>query len=527
MVEYYTATYDMNRVLKQQLSSFEEVSLPRELYTAEQVRTLDRLAIEAMPIEGFDLMKQAGKAAFRMLLRHWPDTSSLSVFCGGGNNGGDGLVIAGLAAQKGLTVEVTLLADTDRLRGEAAAAWCWLTSLNELSNLTFAQWHPESTIQDSLIVDCLLGTGLTGNVRGDYTTAIEKINKSGQPVFAVDIPSGLCSDTGRILGSAVVAQRTITFIGVKQGLLTGEGPRVIGELEYDSLGVPGDILGRITPNCFRAGWPEFEAKLPPREKVTHKGHYGRVLVVGGDHGMAGAALMAADAVCRVGAGLVSVATRPEHVPAFVAHRPEAMVRGIEFAQHLESMLLNAEVVVIGPGLGQGTWGQQLFQKVMQTNKPMVVDADGLNMLAAQRLGPRDNWILTPHPGEAARLLNCSVETIESNRFHAVLQLQQQYGGTVILKGAGSLIATAAPGNTVTVWLADTGNPGMASGGMGDVLSGILGGLLGQKAVDSAIVAPAAVTLHGESANLARVSVGEYSLLASDVLGAIPQLLKAV
>lgn len=517
----------MNRVLKQPLSFFAGKSLPRELYTASQVRALDRLAIEAMPLEGFDLMKRAGKSAFRLLRRHWPDIDSLSIFCGGGNNGGDGLVVAGLAAQKGLAVEVVLLADTDTLSGEAAAAWRWLQNLNEFSALKFTHRQSTSAIQGSLIVDCLLGTGLTGSVRGDYAAAIENINASGRPVLAVDIPSGLCSDTGRVLGCAVVAQRTITFIGMKQGLLTGEAPNVVGELEYDSLGVPDEILECIMPSCLRAEWNEFEGRLPPRERVAHKGHYGRVLVVGGDHGMAGAALMAAEAVCRVGAGLVYVATRPEHVSAFVAHRPEAMARGVEVAQNLEDMLENAEVVVIGPGLGQGVWGRQLFNTVMQTNKPMIVDADGLNMLAAQSQKPRDNWILTPHPGEAARLLKCSVEVVERNRFKAVVELQQQYGGTIILKGAGTLIAAANVEKDVTVWLADTGNPGMASGGMGDVLSGILGGLLAQKAVDSTIVAPAAVTLHGESANLACVTVGEYSLLASDVLEAIPQLLKAV
>lgn len=517
----------MNRGLKQPLTYFDGKVLPRELYKADQVRALDRAAIEMMPIAGFDLMKRAGKTAFRMLLRRWPETQSLSILCGGGNNGGDGLVIAGLAAQKGLAVELTMLAEPTTLKGEAAAAWQWLQGLNECSEVQLTQWHSSSIIHGDLIVDCLLGTGLTGNVRGDYAAAIKQINESGRPVFAVDIPSGLCSDTGRTLGCAVKAHRTITFIAVKQGLLTGDAPNVVGELEYDSLGVPSAILDSIAPSCLRADWHEFEQRLPAREKVAHKGYFGRVLVIGGDYGMAGAALMAADAVCRVGAGLVYVATRPEHVSAFVTRRPEAMVRGVEFAHNIDAMLETADVVVIGPGLGRDAWGQQLFQKAMQTNKPMVVDADGLNLLAEQRFKARDNWILTPHPGEAARLLDCTVEAVEHDRFKAVVELQQRYGGTIILKGAGTLIASANADNDITLWLADTGNPGMASGGMGDVLSGILGGLRAQKGIDSSIIAPTGVVLHGESANVAKLAVGEYSLLASDLLQAIPQLLKSV
>ncbi|UZE96990.1 NAD(P)H-hydrate dehydratase [Alkalimarinus alittae] len=517
----------MNRALKSPLSPFEDKALPRELYTAKQVRALDRLAMETMPINGFDLMKQAGKAAFRMMLRLWPETPSLSVFCGGGNNGGDGLVIAGLAAQKGLSVEVILLADTESLSGEAAEAWAWLQQLDVFSSLTIMAWQVGLQVQGALIVDCLLGTGLIGDVRGGYASAISAINLLGRPVFAVDIPSGLCSDTGRVLGCAVKAQRTITFIGLKQGLLTGEGPNVVGVLKYDSLGVPETVLTRINPCCLRADWREFEAKLPKRQRAAHKGIYGRVLVIGGDHGMAGAALMAAEAACRVGAGLVYVATRPAHVSAFIARQPEIMAQGIDIAQYLGSMIDGVDVVVIGPGLGQAAWGQQLFQAVMHTNKPMIVDADALNLLAKLNPESRHNWILTPHPGEAARLLNCSIETIERNRFQAATELQQKYGGTIILKGAGTLIAVEPQGNEKATWLANTGNPGMASGGMGDVLSGILGGLLAQKNIDSMMVGPAAVTLHGESANLARLSVGEYSLLASDVLAAIPQLLRVV
>jgi len=505
--------------------------LPDKLYTAEQVRALDRTAIEMIPVDGFDLMKKAGRAAFRALLRYWPGVKSLTVFCGGGNNGGDGLVIAGLAAQKGISVDLVLLADPCDYKGEAASAWNWLKqftdkALTDKSLLTINEWLADDEITSEVIVDCLLGTGLAGEVRGRCAEAIKVINHADKPVLAVDIPSGLCSDTGRVLGAAVKAEKTITFIGLKQGLLTGEAPNLVGQLEYDALDVPEFVFDQVDFSYLRADWRQLKDVLPRRNRVAHKGAFGRVLIVGGDHGMAGAALMAAEAACRVGAGLIYAATRPGHVSAWVAHRPEIMVKGIDITQHVETMLEQVDVVVIGPGLGQQAWGQQLFQKVLSSDKPMVIDADALNLLAQQgivsqsALAPRDNWVLTPHPGEAARLLGCTIEEVERDRFNAVSLLQKKYGGTIILKGAGTLIASPT-----SLYLINTGNPGMASGGMGDVLSGALGGLLAQKAIPNNMVASIAVALHGEAANLAREVVGEYSLLASDVIDAIPELLR--
>ena len=499
--------------------------LPDKLYTAEQVRALDRIAIESMPVDGFELMKRAGRVAFRLLLRHWPRITSLSVLCGGGNNGGDGLVIAGLAAQKGISVDLVLLTDPSDYKREAASAWHWLQTLSEeepeiKALLTINEWQQGYSINAGVIVDCLLGTGLTGDVRGHYAEAINAINSAQKPVLAVDIPSGLCSDTGRVLGCAVTADYTVTFIGVKQGLLTGEAPNKVGQLEYDGLGVTESVFNQVRHSCLRADWNQLKSAIPKRPRTAHKGVFGRVLIIGGDHGMAGAALMAADAACRVGAGLIYAATRPEHVPGWLAHRPEIMVKGLDITQQVEAMLEPVNVIVIGPGLGQQAWGQQLFQKALLVDKPMIIDADALNLLAQKEIAPRDNWVLTPHSGEAARLLGCTVEEVEQDRFAAVSLLQKKYGGTIILKGAGTLIASPT-----SLYLVNSGNPGMASGGMGDVLSGILGGLLAQKEILNSAVAPIAVALHGEAANLASEVMGEYSLLASDVINAIPELLK--
>lgn len=523
----------MNRLQGVQLSiQFTEKPLPKKLYTAKQVRDLDRAAIETIPVNGFDLMKKAGRAAFRVLLHHWPSVKSLSIFCGGGNNGGDGLVIAGLAIQKGISVELVLLTDPDEYKNEAYSAWNWLKQRSEgvgsvAALLTINKWQVGVDISAEVVIDCMLGTGLTGDVRAVYADAINAINSVGKPVLAVDIPSGLCSDTGRVLGCAINAEQTITFIGVKQGLLTGQAPDKVGELEFDALGVPEYVFKQVDYSCLRTDWNHLKQALPKRSRIAHKGAFGRVLVIGGDYGMAGAALMAAEAACRVGAGLVYAITRPEHVPAWVACRPEIMVKGVDIAQHAESILERVDVVVIGPGLGQQAWGQQLFQKALLADKPMIIDADGLNLLAEQTVATelsiesRDNWILTPHPGEAARLLGCTIKEVEQDRFRAIASLQKKYGGTIILKGAGTLIAMPES----YPYLANTGNPGMASGGMGDVLSGLLGGLLAQQSVENNVVAPIAVTLHGEAANLASKTVGEYSLLASDVINAIPELLK--
>lgn len=482
--------------------------MPIELYRAAQVRELDRIAIEERGIPGYTLMSRAGQAAFDLLRQRWPNARRVAIVCGGGNNGGDGYVVARLARSAGLTVTVLALADPQQLQGDARTAW-WDAQAADVPVLPFTR---ADLVGADLLVDAILGTGLERDVSGAWRDAIEAMNTHSAPVLALDIPSGLHADTGAILGVAIQAAATITFIGLKPGLLTGQGPACCGALSFTDLGVPGDIYAALHPACWRYSGQDLAAQLAKRQRSAHKGHFGHVLVVGGDLGMAGAARMAAEAAARCGAGLVSVATRAAHAGLQAAARPELMFHGIETAEALTPLLDRATVIAIGPGLGHEDWGRALLRAVLACEKPLVIDADGLNLLA---IDPqfRDNWILTPHPGEAARLLKMMPKQVEADRFAAIEDLALRFGGVAVLKGAGSLIASKSDG---LVALCSTGNPGMASGGMGDVLTGVIAALLAQ-GLPSFAAAKAGVYLHGLAGDLAAQAGGERGLMATDLL----------
>lgn len=499
--------------------SLDRTKLPATLYTAEQSRALDRTAIEQFGIPGFKLMQRAGHAAFVVLQERWSDLERLTLLCGGGNNGGDGFVMAVLAKTRGIDVQVVCLGDdgfADHLRGEALEAWRWMLE----QDIDVEYYRPGMPFTGDVVVDAMLGTGLGGEVRGSALQAIDQLNRSGKPVLAVDIPSGLCSDTGSVLGSAVCADCTVTFIGVKQGLLTHEAVDHVGQLYFDNLKLPEEVYEQVPVNAFRTARSDREELLAPRARSAHKGTNGRVLIVGGDLGMGGAALMAAEATARTGAGLITLATRPEHVSAALVRIPEVMTHGISSAGQLEPMLKNADVIVVGPGLGQGAWGQAMLQRILATDKPLVVDADALNLIGQwgiERLS-RNNWILTPHPGEAGRLLESPVSDLQEDRFLAIERLQRAGGGAVVLKGAGSLVTDGD-----VLYLCNKGNPGMATGGMGDVLSGIIGALWSQglRMVDAARMG---VYLHAMAADRVAEKQGERGMVATDLITELPHVI---
>ncbi|MEH6912021.1 MAG: NAD(P)H-hydrate dehydratase [Oceanicoccus sp.] len=491
--------------------------LPTSLYLAQQVRELDRIAIEQENIAGFTLMRRAGKIAFDTLVDTWPDVEKITVFCGVGNNGGDGYVLATLAKQYGIAVEIVQCGNAEKVTGDALQA----RQLALQDGVDIVDFSRELDVDRGVIVDALLGTGLRGEVRADFAQAIDCINSSQCPVLAIDIPSGLCSDTGQVLGKSVYAEQTVSFIGFKQGLLTGCGPDYTGTVTFSELSVPPAIFQQVEAASQRLDFDELMAVLPPRQSTAHKGHFGHVMIAGGDAGMAGAAIMASQSACRVGAGLVSCATRPEHISAINSRCPEVMAHGVTSGQEIEPLLERATVVVIGPGLGRGAWGEQLLQKVYKLTVPLVVDADALNIIADGRVVTRpykDNWILTPHPGEAARLLGCSSAEIQRDRFAAVAELQRRYGGAVILKGAGTLVADA---ELAVTGVCPYGNPGMAAGGMGDVLSGVLGALLAQ-GLSPGIAARLGVCLHGKAGDMASAS-GQRGMMATDLIAHLRQL----
>lgn len=491
------------------------------LYTAAQTRELDRCAIENYDVPGIILMSRAAQAVFECLCGVWPDTEFIHVLCGTGNNGGDGYLIADMAHKRGIAVRVLQLGDAGSIGGDALTA-----REQAIANGVDVQAFAHHNLDSGVIVDAMLGTGLGGDVRGEYLVAIERINDSGLPVLAVDISSGLCSDTGRVLGRAVRADVTVSFIGLKQGLFTLDAPDYTGAVHFTDLQVPTEVYSHVVNRCARLELEALLARLPQRLAASHKGNYGSVLVIGGDKGMAGAAAMAAEAALRCGVGLVRVATRAENVPALVARTPEVMTHGVANIEDLALLIESSDVLVVGPGLGQSPWSEQMLWAALDSGKPVVLDADGLNLLARngkihKNGGVRDNWVLTPHPGEAGRLLDLSSSVIQADRFAAAQQLQQRFGGVVLLKGNGSLIA-----GSEQLLLSDYGNPGMASGGMGDVLSGVLGALLaqsdahGMSALESVALG---VCLHGAAADIAAQD-GQRGLCATDLIPKMRELL---
>ncbi len=481
------------------------MSEPDPLYSAAQARQVDSLAI-ASGISGGTLMARAGATAFAVLRAHWPQARRIAVLCGVGSNAGDGLVLARLARVAGYDVSVLCVGDISVLRGDA---------LQALNDYRAAGGVPQDFIEADLaaadvLVDALFGTGLTREVGGAWRASVEAINAAAAPVLALDLPSGLHADSGAVLGSAVRAAVTVTFIARKQGLYTGAGRAHAGRIICDDLGVPSSVYTVISPDALLLAQDALVDRLSPRARDAHKGSFGRVLVVGGEQGMSGAVRLAAEAAARVGAGLVSVATRAAHAAIVSAVRPELLCYGVETAAQLAPLLARANIVAIGPGLGQNKWARELLGRVLDTQLPLVVDADALNLLAREPLR-RDHWILTPHPGEAARLLQCCTAEIEADRYRAVRELAARYGGVVVLKGAGTLIARqGAP-----VMVCAAGNPGMASGGMGDVLTGVIAGLLAQ-GLPWYEAAYTGVLAHGLAGDAAARD-GERGLLAGDLL----------
>ena len=479
------------------------------LYTTDQSRELDRLAIDEAGIAGYELMCRAAEAAFRRLRFFWPGGSGrLLVLTGPGNNGGDGYVIARLAHEAGLPVSLIAAADGDCLQGDAARArQDWMACGGEESPC-----DGRLPGDAGLIVDALLGTGLSRAPEGRIAELVTLANAHPAPVFAVDCPTGLDADSGVIPGDCIRAAHTATFIGRKRGLYTGQARAVTGRVHFERLAVPDAVYQGMTPAAFLIERRDVAALLPPRLPTAHKGHHGHVVIVGGDHGMGGAAILAAEAALRGGAGRVSLLTRPAHVGAALSRSPEIMAMGLQRSSQARTVLASADVVVVGPGLGQSTWARSLWTQVLDCGRPLVVDADGLNLLAAGVGSLPIGSILTPHPGEAARLLELNTLEVERDRFQALDSLVGRYAATVVLKGAGTLVG--APDWPLHV--CDAGNPGMAVAGMGDVLAGLIAALRAQ-GLDTRDAAAAGVWLHASAGDLAAREQGVRGLQPTDLL----------
>lgn len=484
--------------------------LPLAVHTAAQVRALDRHAIDDLQIPSYTLMTQAGEAAVVALRSCWPSKQRIAVVCGPGNNGGDGYVVARLAQSMRIDVTAISLTDPDRLHGDARRAHDDFVAAGG----AVRSWSEGCLANAEVIVDAIFGTGLSRALDPTMVERINAINDCHAPILSLDIPSGLDADTGAVWGAAIMAERTLSFIGLKLGFYLGEGPNHTGIVLFDDLDLPAGATEFVPPSALRIDEDTVAHLLPRRRRTTHKGQQGSVLVIGGGIGMAGAARMAGEAALRAGAGLVTVATWPENVASITASRPELMCRGVESASDLAGLIERADVLAIGPGLGQGQWGRGLLDTALESDKPTIIDADALNLLA-QAPCSNSNWVLTPHPGEAGRLLGISTADVQGDRLRSARELASRYGATVVLKGAGTLVIT---GDSLP-YICDQGNPGMASPGMGDVLTGVIAGIAAQTA-DLAGAARAGVLVHAMAGDMA-ARRGERGLLATDLFGYLP------
>lgn len=453
--------------------------------------------------DSFTLMQRAGQAAWRRLLQRWPQAQRIVMACGTGNNGGDGYVVALYALQAGRNVEVVRTAEPC---SELAVRACkeFEANAGRCTTATDSFEHAD------VIVDALFGIGLSRGLEGAPADVVLRINGAGKPVLALDVPSGVDAQTGNVPGEAVRATTTLQMLAPHRGLLTGAAIDYCGELATDALGV--NVDGRDAC-AFALSADALGDWLQPRARDSHKGTYGHVLCVGGDAGSGGAIALCAQAALRSGAGLVSVATRAQHVPAIIAAGPEIMAASVEDAAALTAFLERASVTAVGPGLGQQAWGAALFEAAMKSDRPLVVDADALNLLSRTPRQLPSDAVITPHPGEAARLLGCDIATVQSDRFSAARSLAERFGCVVVLKGAGTIVAARNRKPCVIV----AGNPGMAVGGMGDLLTGVIAALRAQ-GLPAFDAAACGALLHAAAGDDAAADGGERGLLPSDLLG---------
>ena len=485
------------------------------IYFTEEIRRIESLA--ATLADSPRLMERAGLAAAE-LARELAGNGGkpVLVLAGPGNNGGDAFVIARHLKQWWFNVSVVFTGEEDKLSADAGAALrAWRDAGGEIVKVIPAQ-------QDwSLIVDGLFGIGLQRAVTAQHADLIAAANCSSVPVLAVDVPSGLESDTGRVLGCAIRARHTVTFIGLKPGLLTLDGPDHCGDIHVQTLGLDAPVL--LPPHGAVIGPELLQTVLTPRPRNSHKGDFGSVGILGGAHGMVGAALLAGRAALKLGAGRVYVGLIADGVTRVDAGQPELMLRTADEVMKLDHL----NCLAVGPGLGLSPDAAYYLQLALQSALPLVIDADGLNLVArdselGSALGRRGAApiVLTPHPAEAARLLGRTTREVQDDRLAATRSMASRFNCHVVLKGAGSVCAS--PDNT---WAVNTsGNPGMATAGMGDVLTGMIAALLAQNA-DPRNALSAAVYLHGAAADeLVRTGVGPTGLTAGEVIDAARRLI---
>lgn len=486
------------------------------MYTTTEIKQLEQLAGKEAHLSEWMMMQQAGKAAFNVLQQNYPYSEKLAVFCGSGNNAGDGYVLAMHAKLQGKEVTCFYLKNPEALKPPALTAY----EQARKHQVKIISWQRNIDLESyDIFVDALLGTGFKGQLTEEYCQVIQAINEQAKPTIALDVPSGLNADTGKVNTIAVKSTHTVTLIGLKQGLFTADALDYCGEVVLEALGLPKALFDTIYPSADVIPFDVLkETYLLPRKRNSHKGNYGHVAIIGGDYGMSGAMRMASETCTRAGAGLTSAYTRPEHVAIIATERPEIMAHPLAEPTQLPDLISRASVIAIGPGLGRQSWGEACFNAVLKLEQPKVLDADALWWLAGKKIC-QNNWVLTPHAKEAATLLGITPNEVQNDRFTAIVELQKRYGGVIVLKGAGSLIFD---GN-YPIRICPYGNPGMASGGMGDVLTGLIAGLIAQH-IPLFEAACLAVSCHAKAADRCAERLGERGMLALDLLSFIRELI---
>ena len=483
------------------------------LYNKESSKAIEEIASKEFEFSPIALIRRAAERALITLLDKWPKTKSIAIFCGRGNNGSDGLVLALFAKKIGLSVSVYLV-DSDVSKGPEAQMCkeeCVKNGLS-LQELNKFEGHCD------LVVDAIFGMGLNRPIEGVYSQAVSIINDSQKLVFSLDVPSGVDCSSGSIHGEAVRANFTLCFFGLKQGLFTGLGKANAGEVGLDTLGLEDTLKHRVDATARAISYSHLKGIFTPRDIASHKGNFGHLLILGGAPGYSGAALLCSSAAIRAGVGLASLGTHPAHSPFLTSGWPEIMCHGVSRVSDLIPLFKKSSALAIGPGLSTKPWAAQIFETVEELGLPSVYDADALNLLAVTP-SYRKSRVLTPHSGEAARLLDLKVDEVEADRFSAVSKISEKFGGTSLLKGPGTIIKRE---NEAPYVLLD-GNPGLATGGMGDVLTGIIGSFLAQGFTleESAVIGAA---VHSRAGDLVAEKYGEVGIRPSELLDEIRSLI---
>jgi len=511
------------------------------IVTSDQMKALDQRTIQEMGISGAVLMENAGRGTVEAMLYQFPEQKNgpIHILCGRGNNGGDGFVIGRYFLNFGAEVNVYLFTSAEKVKGDAKI------NLDAFLNMggRILEVEDEDSFNSirnelghaAIIVDALLGTGLSSEVKGLYRMAIDALNSMENiPIVTVDVPSGLDATTGKILGSAIKANLTCTYGLPKIGLFTYPGRENTGELEIVDIGIPESLIEASGIKTFLLEQDDFTGLIPKRKPDSHKGTYGHVLVLAGSPGKTGAASLAGHAVMRAGAGLVTLGV-PNSLRAIVEEKTKEVMTGslpdiddgylgIDSWPKLAEMLENKSAIAVGPGLSdKAETGELVLKLIIEANVPMVIDADGLNLVAKNKevlKKAKMPLVLTPHPGEMSRLIGLTVEEIQEDRIKVASSFAKEHGVIVVLKGASTVIAEPEG----KIFINTTGNPGMAGGGMGDVLTGFIASLIGQ-GIASLDAAKMAVFTHGAIGDFIAEERAETGILASDIAEKIPEFLK--